>query len=543
MTFNSTNEIDLYKKKMDPHHFNPVVELTELGGGENWLEAACQSGVKCDQLIISGHFAGSFFGEGEGKDKFLSLEEMESASCKKSCAGIFKNPSEVFLFGCNTLAGSGLKTRTPDEYLSVLRDHHFDEYYAQQIVASSYGIEGQSNKTRMQNVFSGDKKIYGFNSIAPAGKTVEPFWNNYLNKEKPHEHLDKVFTKKAVGLVDYTNIELSKSLSQTAFEQCNGTNENNQEKKLICSLLDPKSTPKQKLLSIQELMMSDNFLSYIPLINGVIEEGAENGTFDLSKLSLEDKQILKQLSDNKVIKDMILSASDKMKLDAPALEGYSFLRSMGMMSDGLYNQKVLAKLNHALDGKDISKSGSTFCEPKLVRHFHSAKTFQNLDSTKVGGLLKSREGAIALGCMGISTRADIQPKLTNLLKKYKGVEDRTAVIKAFTSGIKPENDPNIVNLMVNLAKTDLPMKEMGKSIDDSSIQMMYFFSKVKRVPDLDQMMVENLKSSETNPEIKAWTLKYFYNNRPVSGEEKKLIEATIRSSNHENVKAYSGLFR
>jgi hypothetical protein len=84
---------------------------------------------------------------------------------------------------------------------------------------------------------------------------------------------------------------------------------------------------------------------------------------------------------------------------------------------------------------------------------------------------------------------------------------------------------------------------MGKSIDDSSIQMMYFFSKVKRVPDLDQMMVENLKSSETNPEIKAWTLKYFYNNRPVSGEEKKLIEATIRSSNHENVKAYSGLFR
>ena len=51
---------------------------------------------------------------------------MEEASCQARCAGLFRQPREVFLLACNTLATKDEDSRTPEEYLQVLLEHGFD---------------------------------------------------------------------------------------------------------------------------------------------------------------------------------------------------------------------------------------------------------------------------------------------------------------------------------------------------------------------------------------------------------------------------------
>jgi hypothetical protein len=119
ITINSTEEKKIFQEQAAkyPKKFNPVVELTEMGGND-WFANACKSGIRCDQLVISGHFAGDFFSD--TNNKRLSLEELEKASCSKTCESILNQPYEVFLFGCNTLSTKDDDHRTPAQYLQVL---------------------------------------------------------------------------------------------------------------------------------------------------------------------------------------------------------------------------------------------------------------------------------------------------------------------------------------------------------------------------------------------------------------------------------------
>ena len=52
-------------------------------------------------VVLTAEFAGRFFGS---CGRSLSLQEMEEASCKARCDGLFHEPTEVFLLACNTLA-------------------------------------------------------------------------------------------------------------------------------------------------------------------------------------------------------------------------------------------------------------------------------------------------------------------------------------------------------------------------------------------------------------------------------------------------------
>src|SRR5436309_1194667 len=80
------------------------VELVERGRPD-WLASACQQRVRCDVLIISGHFNGrtDFFSDRPDKREYLPVDEMERVSCSDSCSGLFAQVKEVYLFGCNTL--------------------------------------------------------------------------------------------------------------------------------------------------------------------------------------------------------------------------------------------------------------------------------------------------------------------------------------------------------------------------------------------------------------------------------------------------------
>jgi hypothetical protein len=109
--------------------------MAPLGAtGEPWLADACSPQVSCDIAVYSAEFAGRFFGK---SGPSLSLQEMEEASCQARCAGLFRDPTEVFLLACNTLANKNEDSRTPEQYLQVLIDHGFDRASARHEVRAS----------------------------------------------------------------------------------------------------------------------------------------------------------------------------------------------------------------------------------------------------------------------------------------------------------------------------------------------------------------------------------------------------------------------
>jgi hypothetical protein len=190
MTLNSNDEINTFAAALTQQGFN-FVELVPQNKDPRWFQQACASGIQCDVLLISGHFGGLFFGEGTSQT--IDIAQMEKASCDNSCPGILKNPKEVFLMGCNTLASQARDHRTIDEYLNVLLNDGIPLDFAEQVVASRYSQQGFSLEKRFASIFPSTPKLYGFYSTGPLGKYAAPILNRYLkNVGNYNTHLDTI---------------------------------------------------------------------------------------------------------------------------------------------------------------------------------------------------------------------------------------------------------------------------------------------------------------------------------------------------------------
>src|SRR6266704_3455198 len=56
ITVNSPNEKEMFRQRLPEDQYE-FVELVERGRPD-WLASACRQGVRCDLLVISGHFDG-----------------------------------------------------------------------------------------------------------------------------------------------------------------------------------------------------------------------------------------------------------------------------------------------------------------------------------------------------------------------------------------------------------------------------------------------------------------------------------------------------
>ena len=100
ITVNSPDEKETLRRRLPSDQFQ-FVELVEHGRPD-WLASACRKGVRCDVLLISGHFddGDEFYSDRLDAREALPVDEMERVSCSDSCPGLFSQLKEVNLYGC-----------------------------------------------------------------------------------------------------------------------------------------------------------------------------------------------------------------------------------------------------------------------------------------------------------------------------------------------------------------------------------------------------------------------------------------------------------
>ncbi|MEO6565011.1 MAG: hypothetical protein ABIO63_03160 [Casimicrobiaceae bacterium] len=179
ITVNSPEERDVFQKYLPKDDFD-FVELVERGRPD-WLASACRAGVKCDLLLISGHFDGGteFYTDRLDAREFLPVDEMEKVGCSASCPGLFSQLKEVYLFGCNTLNGEPMRSASAEIGRSLVRAGH-SPADADQLARLLAERHGESNRDRMRHIFKDVPIIYGFSSKAPLGKSAGPMLERYF---------------------------------------------------------------------------------------------------------------------------------------------------------------------------------------------------------------------------------------------------------------------------------------------------------------------------------------------------------------------------
>jgi hypothetical protein len=76
ITVNSSDEKEMFKQRLPASQYE-FVELVERGRPD-WLESACRQGVRCDMLIISGHFDG----DNNGTTSSIRIVSRRANSCR-----------------------------------------------------------------------------------------------------------------------------------------------------------------------------------------------------------------------------------------------------------------------------------------------------------------------------------------------------------------------------------------------------------------------------------------------------------------------------
>ena len=179
ITVNSPDEKEIFRRSLPQDDFQ-FVELVERGRPD-WLASACRKDVRCDLLLISGHFddGTEFYSDRLDARESLPVEEMERASCSDSCPGLFSQLKEVYLFGCNTLQAQPLRSASAEIARSLIRSGH-SPADAEKLSRLLNERHGESNRDRMRQIFKDVPVIYGFSSKAPLGRTAAPMLDRYF---------------------------------------------------------------------------------------------------------------------------------------------------------------------------------------------------------------------------------------------------------------------------------------------------------------------------------------------------------------------------
>ncbi|HWZ73004.1 MAG TPA: hypothetical protein VN326_16220 [Casimicrobiaceae bacterium] len=245
ITVNSPDEKEAFRRSLPPNKYQ-FVELVERGRSD-WLESACRQGIRCDVLVISGHYDGGneFFSDQLEAREFLPVAEMERVSCSDSCPGLFSQLKEVYLFGCNTLNPQALRSASPEIGRSLVRSG-YSRADAERLSRALSARHGESSRDRMRLIFKDVPVIYGFSSVAPLGPTAASYLDRYFQSAGTAEVGSSRASARLLGQFAGHSLVFTNGLSDSdpamAYRQD------------VCHFSDDRLSPEQKLGFVHQLL-------------------------------------------------------------------------------------------------------------------------------------------------------------------------------------------------------------------------------------------------------------------------------------------------
>jgi len=438
ITINSDNEANLFKKYLSSGENKGKFEFVELTKGteDDWFSKACEKKIPCDVLVISGHFSGGFFSDKNNLS--LSLDELEDKSCNNKCDDILTRPTEVFLFGCNTLASKDADQTTADAALRRYLAHGMTLEQAVRSAQNLWGAFGNSNRDTMKRIFKGVRNIYGFSESAPLGNTIEPRLKKYFEKVKDYgKHLLEIETKRAVDGLAKTNSWISDNnfladtLKDTYFYQCSGLLADSDDPilKNICAIKDEKKDVDEKLDLIERLLVGTDSLVYAPTIIDFFDKNSPKNYYE------NTLEIFKNIQKNE-------SAKANFKAGWSTLAPVSQISYLDfMVKMGWMDVSEATKIEKAVVTKMLTPPISTFNKDSLCGYYEKfedssvRKPFYRLSYDDISSkILNDKNGVFALGCIGIKDKRlvlDLEKKYL----KYKNLtlEEKFGYFKAIAA--------------------------------------------------------------------------------------------------------------
>jgi hypothetical protein len=252
ITVNSSDEKEMFKQRLPASQYQ-FVELVERGRPD-WLESACRQGVRCDMLIISGHFDGDnngnnvFYSDQVAASEFLPVAEMERVSCSESCPGLFSQLKEVYLFGCNTLNADTTGNTSSEVARSLVRAGH-SPADARKVTQALHQIHAESSRDRMRRIFTNVPVIYGFSSVAPLGPQSASLLGRYLQPSAIPEFGNGRASSRLLGV--FANESL---ISVSGLRD---SDPRAQHRRGVCQFIDNRLAPADKLVFLHDLLRRD----------------------------------------------------------------------------------------------------------------------------------------------------------------------------------------------------------------------------------------------------------------------------------------------
>jgi hypothetical protein len=248
ITINSSDEKDAFMRHLPRGEYRHV-ELVQRGQTD-WFGAARRSGVVCDALIISGHFddGTEFYTDRFDDREFLTVHELQRASCSAPAKGLFSQLKDVYLFGCNTLKSEARYSASAEITRSLLRSGQ-SSADAERVSALLSQRYGQSNRDRLRHVFKDVPVLYGFSSKAPLGRTAGPLLERYFQTAPVGEV--------ASGRVSPTLLKLFGPSSMIAVAGVTNADPHISFQRDVCGLADERPSEVQRLAFLHEVLQRD----------------------------------------------------------------------------------------------------------------------------------------------------------------------------------------------------------------------------------------------------------------------------------------------
>jgi hypothetical protein len=245
ITVNSADEKEIFRRNLPPDKFQ-FVELVEQGRPD-WLESACRQGIRCDVLVISGHYDGGneFYSARLDAREYLPVAEMERVSCSDSCSGLFSQLKEVYLFGCNTLNPEALKRVTSEIGRSLVRSG-YSRADAERLSRALSARHGESSRDRMRLIFKDVPVIYGFSSKSPLGPMAASMLDRHFQSGAGSEVGSGRASARLLGRFAANSMVVTSGARDSDPDAAHGRD--------VCQFSNDRLSPAQKVRFVHQLL-------------------------------------------------------------------------------------------------------------------------------------------------------------------------------------------------------------------------------------------------------------------------------------------------